>query len=195
MFLELTDHLRCPEDHDEAYLVLLPDRMENRNVESGEIGCPICHRTWRIVDGVLDFGGAPSAERGPSPLEGGAVAALTGLSGPGGYIVLAGPVAIAWEGVAEALPGVQVVAVNPPAEVLPRPGLSVLRAPILPLKRRSMRAVVLAGRWAGARRQVEAAAQVVLPGLRLVAQGEPPAIGGLEVLATAGGWWVATMRG
>ena len=92
MFLELTDHLRCPEDHDEAYLVLLPDRMENRNVESGEIGCPICHRTWRIVDGVLDFGGAPSAERGPSPLEGGAVAALTGLSGPGGYIVLAGPV-------------------------------------------------------------------------------------------------------
>ena len=26
MFIELTDHLRCPEDHEESFLVLLPDQ-------------------------------------------------------------------------------------------------------------------------------------------------------------------------
>ena len=28
MFIELTDHLRCPEDHEEAYLVLLPEILK-----------------------------------------------------------------------------------------------------------------------------------------------------------------------
>jgi hypothetical protein len=27
LFIELTDHLRCPNDHDESFLVLLPDLM------------------------------------------------------------------------------------------------------------------------------------------------------------------------
>ncbi len=58
MFIELTDHLRCPADHDESFLVLLPERMEGRSVRAGRLGCPVCGRTFELVDGVLDLGGA-----------------------------------------------------------------------------------------------------------------------------------------
>ena len=57
MFIELTDHLRCPADHDESYLVLLPDQMEGRSVRAGQLGCPVCGRTYQLTDGVLDLGG------------------------------------------------------------------------------------------------------------------------------------------
>jgi hypothetical protein len=38
LFIELTDYLRCPRDHAEAYLVLLPDEVVDRGVRSGELG-------------------------------------------------------------------------------------------------------------------------------------------------------------
>ena len=34
MFIELTDYLRCPADHAESYLVLLPDEMQERSVRA-----------------------------------------------------------------------------------------------------------------------------------------------------------------
>jgi uncharacterized protein YbaR (Trm112 family) len=58
MYIELTDHLRCPENHEERFLVLLPDRVEDRSVRTGQLGCPVCGRTFVLVDGVLDVGGA-----------------------------------------------------------------------------------------------------------------------------------------
>jgi len=44
MYIELTDHLRCPENHEERFLVLLPDRVEDRSVRTGQLGCPVCGR-------------------------------------------------------------------------------------------------------------------------------------------------------
>ena len=96
MFIELTDHLRCPAEHDESYLVLLPDRMEDRSVREGRLGCPVCGRTYLITDGVLDLGGAGLPDPGPTLLTAEAVTALVGLSGPGGYLVLVGGPAAAW---------------------------------------------------------------------------------------------------
>ena len=127
MFIELTDHLRCPAEHDESYLVLLPDRMEDRSVREGRLGCPVCGRTYMITDGVLDVGGAGSPEPGPTLLTAEAATAFIGLSGPGGYLVLVGGPAAAWRDVAERNHGVALVAVNPPADVRDEPGLSVLR--------------------------------------------------------------------
>ena len=89
MFIELTDHLRCPSDHDESYLVLLPELMEGRSVRAGRLGCPLCGRTFELTDGALDLGESadpPAATR----LEPEALTALVGLSGPGGYLVLVG---------------------------------------------------------------------------------------------------------
>jgi len=137
MFIELTDHLRCPAEHDEAFLVLLPDLVEGRSVRTGTLGCPLCDRRFTLRDGVFDAGGAPPAAAlspGGGPLGPDALAPLVGLGGPGGYLVLVGPPAAGWREMAELVPGVGLVAVNPPAGVVDEDGLSVLRGGRLPLR-------------------------------------------------------------
>ncbi len=194
MFIELTDHLRCPADHEERFLVLLPDRMEGRSVRTGRLGCPICGRTFELNDGVLDLGGAP-AEGGPeSALDGAALTALAGLHGPGGYFVLVGPPAGGWRDVAERVPGVALVAVNPGAEVADQEALSVVRGGRLPLKSHSMRGVVLGRPYGGDPPWVREAARVVLPGLRVVGEGADPPPEVIDLMATADGVWVGTAK-
>jgi uncharacterized protein YbaR (Trm112 family) len=194
MFIELTDHLRCPEDHEEAYLVLLPDSVVQRSVLSGELGCPVCHRTLYLRDGILDTADGPPAATMEPTLDGASVAALTGLGGPGGYLVLVGPVAGGWREVEAVLNGVSMVAVNGPASLTDAPGVSVLRSARLPLKSGSMRGVVLSGEFGSDPGWVREGARVLLPGLRLVGEGAGPDPDLAEVIASAGGWWVATRR-
>jgi len=194
MFIELTDHLRCPGDHEEAYLVLLPDSVVQRSVQSGELGCPVCHRTLYVRDGILDTGDGPSPDDAEPSLDGGSVAALTGLGGPGGYLVLVGPIGGRWREVEDVLNGVSMVAVNGPASLKDARGLSVLRSARLPLKSSSMRGVVLSGRYGSDAAWVREAARVLLPGLRVVGEGAEPAPDLVDVVASAGGWWVATRR-
>ncbi|HET7602890.1 MAG TPA: Trm112 family protein, partial [Gemmatimonadales bacterium] len=114
MFIELTDHLRCPAEHDEQFLVLIPEVMDGRDVRRGSLGCPVCHRSFPIRDGVASFGPAPDANRMPTRLTADAQAALAGLGGPGGYAVLVGGAAARVDLVAQALPGIGLVLVNPP---------------------------------------------------------------------------------
>jgi len=193
MFIELTDHLRCPNDHDESFLVLLPDQMEGRSVRTGHLGCPVCGRTFQLVDGVLDTGDAPANSTGAnSALDAEALAALVGLSGPGGYLTLVGSVGSLWNEVAELNPGVALVAVNPPPAVADSAGISVLRAARLPLKSGSMRGVVLSRPYGGDPRWVEEATRVVLPGLRVVGEGDDPPADLVNLLASAAGVWVGT---
>ena len=194
MFIELTDHLRCPADHGESYLVLLPDDMRERSVRAGRLGCPICGRTYVLTDGVLDLGGGDAALPEVTLLTPEALTALVGLSGPGGYLVLVGKPAAAWREVAERNRGVGLVAVNPPAEVSDEAGISVIRSPVLPLKSRSMRGVVLGSPFGDDPRWVGEAARVVLPGLRVAGEGRVPDPGSLELMASAGGAWVGTPR-
>ena len=194
MFIELTDHLRCPEDHDEAYLVLLPDSVVQRSVQSGELGCPVCHRTLYIKDGILDVGDGPPADAAEATLDGASVAALTGLGGPGGYLVLVGPIAGRWREIEDVLNGVSMVAVNGPASLADARGLSVLRSARLPLKSASMRGVVLSGIYGSDPAWVREATRVLLPGLRVVGEGAEPDPALVDVIASAGGWWVATRR-
>jgi uncharacterized protein YbaR (Trm112 family) len=197
MFIELTDHLRCPEHHDEAFLVLLPDRVEGRSVRTGTLGCPVCDRRFELRDGVLDTGGAPGSEPedavatalGPESLS-----PLVGLGGPGGYLVLVGAPAAGWREVAALSPGVGLVAVNPPSSVQDEDGISVIRSARLPLKSNSMRGVVLGPRYGEAPDWVREAARVVLPGLRVVGEGRDPAPELIDLMASAGGVWVGTRR-
>ena len=62
MFIELTDHLRCPADHEESYLVLLPDRDAGALGPRRPPGLPglRAHAT-QLQDGVLDLGGGATA--------------------------------------------------------------------------------------------------------------------------------------
>ena len=194
MFIELTDHLRCPRDHPEAYLVLLPDDVVDRSVRSGQLGCPVCGATYQVEGGVAELGGGappPDLER----LEPEAAHVLLGLAGPGGYVALCGSAALGWRGLADLDPGVALVAINPPADVADdAPLLSVVRSPIIPLKTRSMRGVVLGGALGEDPHWIREAARVALPGRRVVGQGGIPATDELELLASADRTWVATRR-
>src|SRR5918995_2794021 len=194
MFIELTDHLRCPNEHDESFLVLLPGTMEGRSVLTGDLGCPVCGRTFQLADGVFDTGDAPTTAVANSVLDADAITTLVGLHGPGGYLALVGAPAALWSEVAELTPGVALVAVNPPSQVSDGPGVSVLRSSRLPIKSGSMRGVVLGRPFADDSAWVKEAARVVLSGLRVVGEGKEPPSDIIGLLATAGGVWVGTKK-
>jgi hypothetical protein len=188
VFIELTDHLRCPRSHPEAFLVLLPDLIDKRRVIAGHLGCPICGWSTAWTDGVPDFG-ASWRGGGFPPFDAAAARALLGVDGPGGWIALAGN-AGALAGPLQALLGdVAVVAINPPP--MTDPSISVVLSGEWPLKAHAMRGVVLGADAAGWR---DVALHTTLPGLRCVGVGDPPAGPGVELMADAGGVWVATHR-
>ena len=191
MFIELTDHLRCPADHPESFLVLLPDQLEGRSVRAGQLGCPVCGRTYALSDGALDVGGEPPPPRA-TVLTPEAITAFAGLNGPGGYLVLVGAPAAEWNEVAELNRGVGLVAVNPNADVEDQGFFSVLRGGMIPLKSRSMRGVVLGAPFGGDRHWVREAARVVLPGLRVVGEGADPPPELIDLMARTEGVWVGT---
>ena len=189
MFIELTDHLRCPVAHAEQFLVLLPSRMEGRRVLEGEMGCPVCGLVVALAEGVVDWGGAaPSVGRTGLTAE--AVAVFLGLTGPGGYVALIGSVAVLAPELTARLPGIRLVLVNPPAGTPDSETVSVLRAPSLPLKAGSMRGAVLGADPGRSADWVEASVGSVLPGLRVVVEGGEPPEQGMEVLARSGLCWV-----
>lgn len=190
MHIELTDHLRCPAPHPEAYLVLLPDRMDGRRVVAGHLGCPVCGWSTAWTAWVPDFGGGWRSSRTPW-FDAAAAHAMLGLSGPGGWVALAGAAGALAPELASLLPGVAVVAVNPPAQLQPSDSVSVLLSGEWPLKSHAMRGVVLGGdvdRWR------DVAMATALPGLRTVGEGTPPAGAGVQLLGNADGVWVATRR-
>jgi uncharacterized protein YbaR (Trm112 family) len=194
MFIELTDHLRCPEDHDEGYLVLLPDQLDGRFVKTGHLGCPVCGRTFELRDGIWDTGSAPDPGGEPSGLTAEAVTVLAGLSGPGGYLGLIGSPGSLGREIAQAMPGVALVAVNPPRGVTDGDGVSVIRSGRIPLKSRSLRGVVLGRHYAEDPYWVAEAARVVLPGLRVVGEGSDPPAESIDIMASTGHTWVGSMR-
>lgn len=191
MFIELTDHLRCPADHDEQFLVLIPEVMDGRDVSQGSLGCPVCHRSYPIRNGVATFGRAPAIEAPPTRLTPDAQAALAGLGGPGGYAVLVGGAAAHADLVAQELPGIGLVLVNPPESAPDAAFASRLIAPSLPLKTGSVRTAILGPGFGNDPAWIREAARVVLVGNRVVGEGEPPSTDGLELAANADGCWVA----
>jgi uncharacterized protein YbaR (Trm112 family) len=189
VFIELTDHLRCPVAHPEQFLVLLPSSMEGRRVQSGELGCPVCGLVVQLADGIVDWGDAvPSA--GHTAITAEAVAAFLGLSGPGGYVALIGGATVLAEELASRLPGIRLVLVNPPAGTPDSDAGSVLRAPSLPLKSGSMRGVVLGTEYGESGAWVRAGVDSVLHGLRVVVEGGEPPAAGVELLARSDVCWV-----
>ncbi len=194
MFIELTDILRCPAAHEEHFLVLLPDGVVERRVESGQLGCLECGRVYPVRGGVAEFGPPPAAVPPSERLTGPAIAALLGLSGPGGYVALVGGAAADSRGFAEAAEGVHVVAVNPPPGVSGGRGVSVVQGGSIPVRARQLRGVVLGPGVADDPAWLADAVRTLLPGLRLVGEGATPSAPELEVLASADGVWVARAR-
>jgi hypothetical protein len=190
MFIELTDLLRCPNPHDEAYLVLLPERMDGRRVIAGHLGCPLCGWSVDWEGGVPDFGGGARSTTTP-PFDASAAVAMLGLHGPGGWLALGGSAGALAHDIARLLPGVQLVAVNPPDPIEGDQAVSVLLGEAWPIKTHAVRGAVLGADAASWR---DPALASVLPGLRMVGSGAPPDPSTAEVLGESPGLWVVRHR-
>jgi len=193
--------LRCPEPHEENVLVMSTGEMRGRMVRSGILGCPVCHREYPIVKGVVHFSGGEGTPlrdkntqslRGvPSPpsslpalaVDAQTLQALLDLSGPGGYVVLLGSAARHAVGLAGLMGGIHFVGVNAPPGVEELPVLSLLACDtMVPLRHAMARGVVVGpepGAW------LAEAARILLRGRRLVVEWEdaaaPPGVTRLAV--------------
>jgi len=207
--IELTEMLRCPEPHEEGFLVLSTGEMLGRMVRSGVLACPTCGREYRIVKGVATFSGggkrdARSVDSGAAthpasrishPVEPQTLQALLDLSGPGGYVLLLGSAAQHAVGLAGLLGGIHFVGVNAPDDVEELPMLSLLACePMIPLRHTVVRAAVVGSDRLDAEWVAEAR-RVLLPGRRLVIESEQVAApAGLTRLALGHGLFVGERR-
>jgi uncharacterized protein YbaR (Trm112 family) len=197
--IDLTEMLRCPEPHREAFLVMSTGEMRGRMVRSGVLGCPVCGREYAILKGVVSFSG--SAERGavpsgaPSGTDAETLQALLDLSGPGGYVVLVGSAARHAAGLAKLMGGIHFIGIDAPPDVEELPVLSLLACDtMIPLRQTMARAVVVGRERADAAWLAEGH-RVLLPGRRLVVEREdvtPP--DGLTRVASGQGLLVAERR-
>ena len=155
MFIELVDALRCPVPHEESWLVAAAMRMEARHIVEGTLGCPVCAAEYAIHDGVVDFRRAGSQSVPPSS-PGDAeqamrLAALLDLSDAQGFAVLLGE----WGAHAQQLASIvelPIMLIDPPADVVGAPGISVLRSDgDLPLAAGAARAMAIDGAAPAAR--------------------------------------------
>jgi len=202
--IELTEMLRCPETHEEAFLVMSTGEMVGRMVRSGILGCPVCRKEYPIVKGVVNFSARGPGE-GLPPRQKYAVAsgdpprspdaqtlqALLDLSGPGGYVVLVGSAARHAVGLAGLMGGIHFVGIDAPADVEELPVLSLLACEtMIPLRRAMARAVVV-GPERASRAWLDEALRVLLRGRRLVIEdADATAPAGLKQLAVGQGLWV-----
>lgn len=127
MYIELIDLLRCPREHEESWLVAAFNRMEDRFVIEGRLGCPVCSATYAISNGVADlrdtaaehFGssGPVTASRDDDDDETVRIAAMLGLTRPGMVAVIEGADPNLAR-IVSTMTGAKVVAVNPPGTAL-----------------------------------------------------------------------------
>jgi uncharacterized protein YbaR (Trm112 family) len=192
MFIELVDMLRCPNGHEESWLVLAADRTDGRDVMEGTLGCPICQAEYPIVAGVARFGGPPVGRASPPDAsESLRLAALLDLRDARGYAILVGATGNHAPGMRE-LTDVQLLLVDPAAGIDMGNGLSGLTtnpASVLPVAAASARAIALDDGATPA--LLDAALTVLAPGGRLLAPVRLPLPEEASELARDDRHWLA----
>ncbi len=206
MHLLLTDRLTCPRCGPEFGLILLADSMRERLVLEGRLGCSNCRDAFPVHDGFGDLRAPPRGDLPPGrvgdpgttdPAEAERVTALLGVAEGPGTLALVGGVARCAAGVAAAVEGVEVVAVDAGLVAWPEaPRVSRMVArPGLPFFGRTLRGVAVDGALGAA--WIREASRVVAPLSRVVVVDAPPETetvleeAGLGVLAAEAGTVVA----
>ncbi len=202
MYVELIDALRCPRPHADSWLVAAVLETRDRCVVRGALGCPECRAEYRVHGGVAAFDQAPGPPAGarPGAAPAGAalddphgealrLAALLGLTSPGGLVAVAG----AWDAAVDALVAtadVRVLVVEPAAPYAAREPVGAVTGAWLPVAAASLRGVALDEATAAPER-LAAAAAALRPGGRLVAPAAAPLPDGARELARDARHWVA----
>ncbi len=189
MFIELSEMLRCPSNHEECHLVVATSQMQERSVRQGVVGCPACHAEYVIHDGVVRFGDpaeAPPVEL-PDPAH---LRAFLGVEGPGGFVVAVGSAVAAAPHLATHLDGVHLVGVNGPDGLEESATLSLLTAERrLPFRSRFARGAIVGMEHATAEWLGEAA-RVTLPGRYVIVLREGVDVPDVEQIVEGHGIWV-----
>ena len=156
MHILLTDLLACPRCGPAFGLILLAEEIEERRVLEGELGCPNCRDHYPIRSGFGDLRSSPRRSVAPSgpplaiPGQGEVMklAALIGVTGGPGRILLAGTTSAFAPGLAALIEGVGIVAMDPRTMAWEEePGISRLASgPDLPFMDRKLRGVVFDAR-------------------------------------------------
>jgi uncharacterized protein YbaR (Trm112 family) len=207
--LLLTDRLTCPRCGPEFGLILLADRMMDRRVVDGTLGCPNCRDAYPVQAGFGDLRAAPRTALEPG-LAGGPreaepeqiqrLAALLGVArGPGTMALVGGPAALGIS-LAALFEDVEIVGFDADLSVWPEaPRWSRLTSgPGLPIFSRTLRGVAVDGRLGPA--WVVEAARVCASLARVVVSDAPASASswlreaGLDVMAVEDGTVVAARR-
>ena len=179
MHIVLTDLLACPFCGEAHGLIVRADRIAERHVLEGALGCPDCRRLFPIRNGIAHFIDADSAPD-PGPGQGPAadgeepirIAALLGLDRARGFVLLTGPAACHAVAVARLAEGAEIVAANLEGGAdAPDPVSRIWIGSTLPFGPALLRGIWLAGPYADS--LLEAAARALHPTGRLVLEPAP----------------------
>lgn len=188
MHILVTDILTCPRCGPDFGLILLADRLEERRIYEGSLGCANCREQYAVHGGLADLryppGPALPSVAALEVAEDAAIrlAALLGITGsPGRFLIIGSGAALA-PTIAALVPEVEILAVDSALASFPeQPGVSrVAAGASLPFASHSLRAVALTG---GDERLAEAL-RMLAPGGRIVL--DPAAPGGADALRGAG---------
>jgi uncharacterized protein YbaR (Trm112 family) len=197
MHLSLSDLLTCPRCDADHGLVLMPEVVRERYVESGVLGCPNCRERYAITHGIAELrvpGGdtEPESPAGESWGEGWdhgewavRLGGLLGLDGSKGVVLVAGPAVLGagrLRGLVEGVEVVEVKAGEAGGGGGGGEGGGVRVGERLPFRTASLRGVALTG---SATSLLEEGLRVLSPRARLLL--EPVGGGARERVAAAGG--------
>jgi hypothetical protein len=195
MHLELVDALRCLRPHEPTTLVASVERIADRDVVTGTLGCPVCDARYPVIDGAVVFDAvcqarsriAPaglSSDMGETATR---VAALLDLTDAGGIVLLQG----AWADAAEALSRIVpigMVLLNPPGRPRGGEARSPVYAPVAPVAQGSIRAAAAEGHADAA--LVDSLVRALRPGGRLLGSADLGVPAGVRELARDADGWV-----
>ena len=175
MHIEFIDLLRCPNVHEDSWLVAAFYKLDGRVVVEGKLGCPVCGAEYLIRDGIAIFDATDVRSRTPNrsdtESEATLISALLDLARPGMLVLLAGEWARESERVAE-MTGARIVALNsysPPHE---SDAVAEVRAGLpVPLAARSLDGIAVDAAHATPDMLAEAA-RLLRPRGRLLVRGK-----------------------
>ena len=193
MFVPLVDSLRCPNPHDETWLVASIERAEERDIKQGMLGCPNCYAEYPIVDGVVRFD--DSVQRAPfvAPNEQEAMrlAATLELTDPRMTALLVGEWG-AHAPLVRAMSPAHLLLVNPPEGIVSGDGVSILLTNAVSVAGASMDAVAVDARVPDA--IVARLCATLRGGRRMIGPVARPVPGFLKELARDDEIWVAELE-
>jgi len=197
MHIVLTDITTCPRCGPEFGLVILADRIDNRRVQEGRLGCANCRMEYAVQAGVADLRWPPGVEAPPAvdaasktgdeerPFR---LAALLGVTEPGPPLLISGESPEFVQALQSHVPDAGVVGIGtaPPADVSRAGSVGmgwVVHGERFTFRDRSVSGVALTGDVTHSR--IVEALRCLRRGARLVI--DPAPVEAADLITSAGG--------